>query len=146
MIQNKKIYYEYNVLEEFEVGIKLKGSEVKQLKDNNASILNAYCYFNDNELFVKNINIAESKRSGLTEIEGKRDRKLLLKKQELNSIQKQLKLNKGLTIFVLSVFEKNNFIKIKIGVCKHKKNFEKRDKIKKQDIKRDTEKQLLNHK
>lgn len=143
MIQNKKIYYEYNVLEEFEAGIKLKGSEVKQLKDNNASILNAYCYFNSNELFVKNINIAESKRSGLTEVDGKRDRKLLLKKQELNSIKKQLKLNKGLTIFVLNVFEKNNFIKIKIGICKHKKNFEKRWKIKEKQIILDIKNQVF---
>ena len=145
MINNKKAFFQYNILIEYECGIKLLGTEVKPLSDNNASIEQAYCYFKkDNELYIKNMHIGEHKTARYYIHEALRERKLLLTKKELKDIKEELKLNKGLTIIPLKVFLKNNLIKITIGLCKNKKNYEKSDTIKERDIKRDTDKQLAN--
>lgn len=146
MLKNSKAYFDYNILKEFNCGIKLIGSEVKPLKDNRASINQAYCYFKADGLYIKNMNIDEHKCAKNFGHEPTRERKLLLKKKELNDIKEQLNLNKRLTIIPLKVFEKNNYIKIVIGVCEGKKEFEKRNKILSKQIDKETNKLIAKYK
>ncbi len=146
MITNRKAKYEFNILKEYTCGIILIGSEVKPLKANDASINQAYCYFKDSALYIKNMHIGEHKTARFDIHEPTRDRKLLLKKKELKDIEEQLKLNKAMTIVPLMVFEKINFIKITIGLAVGKKAVDKRNSIKDKDVKRDTDKQLMKYK
>lgn len=146
MIKNSKAYFSFNIIKKYDCGIKLMGSEVKPLKDNRASITQAYCYFKADGLYIKNMHIDEHKCAKNFGHEPTRERKLLLKKKELNDIKEQLSLNKRLTIIPLMVFEKNNFIKITIGVCEGKNKFDKRESIKTKDIKRETDKLIAKYK
>jgi len=124
---NKKAYYEYNILEEYVAGIKLLGSEVKSLRDGNASINDTYVYVdNNNEIFVKGIYIAKHKESSWMNHEESRDRKLLLTKKQIRDIKKDLKVN-GITIVPISLYLVNGKFKLKIAVAKGKKTYDKKD-------------------
>ena len=139
---NKKAYYEYNILEEYVAGIKLLGSEVKSLRDGNASINDTYVYVdNNNEIFVKGIYIAKHKESSWMNHEESRDRKLLLTKKQIRDIKKDLKVN-GITIVPISLYLVNGKFKLKIAVAKGKKTYDKKESLKEKDIKRQTEREL----
>ena len=115
------------------------GSEIKPIGNNSVSLVDAYCYFKNGELFVKGMNIPEGK-SDYTH-EPLRDRKLLLKKRELRKLEKQL-IN-GLTIVPYRMFRNNKgLIKLEIVLAKGKKLFDKRNTIKGRDIERDVNRQL----
>lgn len=136
---NKKAYYQYSILREYTAGIMLVGSEIKSILLNNVDFSDSYVYFkNSNELFLKNLSISKYKHSTWLNHEEKRDRKLLLNKYEINQISKLSKDN-GITIIPLEIVEVNNKIKIKIGVAKGKKLFDKSKATKEKDIKRYTE-------
>lgn len=137
---NKKAYYEYSILEKVVAGIQLKGSEVKSVKMNNVNISEAYCFIQNNEIFIKNMHISEHKQGGVhNNHEPFRDRKLLLKKKEILSLSEKVK-QKGLTIIPLEVIlSKTGFIKIEIGLAKGKNLYDKRVSIKEKDLKRDFE-------
>lgn len=140
IIKNKKAYYEYSILEKVVAGIQLKGSEVKSVKMNNVNISEAYCFIQNNEIFIKNMHISEHKQGGVhNNHEPFRDRKLLLKKKEIFSLSEKVK-QKGLTIIPLEVIlSKTGFIKIEIGLAKGKNLYDKRVSIKEKDLKRDLE-------
>lgn len=139
MIINKKVKYEYTFIETHTVGIKLQGSEVKSIDDGKVSLVDAYCYFVDGELFIKGMNIPESKVAYTHE--PLRDRKLLMKKKELRKLEKQL-IN-GLTIIPYKLFRnKRGFIKVEIVLGKGKKLHDKRNSIKERDIKRDMDRDM----
>lgn len=140
IIKNKKAYYEYSILEKVVAGIQLKGSEVKSVKMNNVTISEAYCFFQNNEIFIKNMHISEHKQGGVhNNHEPLRDRKLLLKKKEILSLSEKVK-QKGLTIIPLEVtLSKTGFVKIEIGLAKGKNLYDKRISIKEKDLKRDLE-------
>ena len=134
MIVNKKVKFEYTFIETHTVGIKLMGSEVKAIDGGKVSLVDAYCYFIDGELFVKGMNIPESKISFTHE--PLRDRKLLMKKKELRKLEKQL-IN-GLTIVPYKIFRNSRgLIKMEIVLAKGKKLYDKRNAIKEKDIKRE---------
>lgn len=134
MIVNKKVKFEYTFIETHTVGIKLMGSEVKAIDGGKVSLVDAYCYFIDGELFVKGMNIPESKISFTHE--PLRDRKLLMKRKELRKLEKQL-IN-GLTIIPYKLFRNNRgLIKMEIVLAKGKKLYDKRNAIKEKDIKRE---------
>jgi SsrA-binding protein len=139
MITNKKVKYEYTFIETHTVGIKLQGSEVKSIDEGKVSLVDAYCYFIDGELFIKGMNIPESKVAYTHE--PLRDRKLLMKKKELRKLEKQL-IN-GLTIIPYKLFRnKRGLIKVEIVLGKGKKLHDKRNSIKERDIKRDMDRDL----
>jgi SsrA-binding protein len=117
MVTNKKVKYEYTFIETHTVGIKLMGSEVKSIDEGKVSLIDAYCYFNDGELFVKGMNIPES-RVAFTH-EPLRERKLLMKKKELRKLEKQL-IN-GLTIVPYKMFRNDKGI-IKMTIILGKGN------------------------
>jgi SsrA-binding protein len=136
MVVNKKVKYEYTFIETHIVGIKLMGSEVKSIDNGKVSLVDAYCYFNDGELFVKGMNIPESNLAYTHE--PLRERKLLMKKKELRKLEKQL-IN-GLTIVPYKMFRNDRgLIKLEIVLAKGKKLYDKRNTIKERDVKRDME-------
>jgi len=139
---NKKAYYQYSILREYTAGIMLVGSEIKSILLNNVDFSDSYVYFkNSNELFLKNLYISKYKNYTWLNHEEKRDRKLLLNKYEINQISKLSKDN-GITIIPLEIVEINNKIKIKIGVAKGKKLFDKKISIKKRDIQREIKRDM----
>jgi SsrA-binding protein len=140
-IVNKKAYFEFHILKEFEAGIQLFGSEVKSIRNGNANIGDAFCYVWDNEVFIKNIYISKYEESSYMNHEEKRDRKLLLHKKEINAIIK-LTQDNGTTVIPLELFVKKGRFKVKIGVAKGKKLWDKKVSIKERDIKRDIKRDL----
>lgn len=139
MIVNRKVKYEYTFIDTFVTGIKLMGSEVKSIKDGKVSLVDAYCYFNDGELFIKGMNIPEFKSSYTHE--PLRDRKLLMKKKELVKLEKSL-IN-GLTVIPYKMFiTDRGLIKVEIVLGKGKKLHDKRNSLKEKDIKRDMDRHM----
>lgn len=134
---NRKAFYEYNILEEFDAGIVLLGSEVKSIRMNNVTLSDSFIYIKDGEVWIKNLRVARYAQSHRLEVHDEnRDKKLLLTKKQIEKIGKSLH-DTGITCIPLSIFVKNNKIKIKIGVAKGKKLYDKRASIKERDIKRD---------
>ena len=145
-IKNKKAKFEFEFVETFTAGIQLFGTEIKSIRNNKASISEAYAVMVKNELFIRNMYIADYENGGHFNHESKRDRKLLLNKLELSKINKKIK-NKGLTIIPTRLFISNNgWAKINIAVAKGKKIYDKREDLKTKDIKREIDRKLKNFK
>ena len=145
-IKNKKAKYEYEFIETFTAGIQLFGTEIKSIRNNKASISEAYAVMVKNELFIRNMYIADYENGGHFNHESKRDRKLLLNKLELSKINKKIK-NKGLTIVPTRLFiSSNGWAKMNIAVAKGKKIYDKREDLKTKDIKREIDRKLKNYK
>lgn len=129
-IENKKTRFEYNFLETYEAGIVLTGMEVKGIRQGNVNLTDTYCFFKDNDLWVKNIFIS------LGNDDSKRERKLLLKKAELKKLKS--KLINGLTIVPTKIYiNDRGFVKVEIVLAQGKKLYDKRETIKNRDIERE---------
>jgi len=141
-IKNKKASFEYSFIVTYVSGIQLYGTEIKSIRDSQASINEAFCSFVGTELFVKNMHIAEYTQGTYNNHQPKRDRKLLLHKSELEKLNYQLK-DKGLTIIPLRLFiNDKGLAKLEIALAKGKKIFDKRDDIKKRDLERETQRRF----
>jgi SsrA-binding protein len=133
-IVNKKAKFEYEFLQTETCGIQLVGSEVKSIRGGKASISEGYCYFNNGELFVKGMNISDYGFGSSHDTT--RDRKLLLKRKELNNLENQL--TNGLNIIPYRLFlNDKGLIKMEIALARGKKLYDKRETIKNRDIDRD---------
>ena len=129
-IENKKTRFEYNFLETYEAGIVLTGMEVKGIRQGNVNLTDTYCFFKENDLWVKNIFIS------LGNDDSKRERKLLLKKAELKKLKS--KLINGLTIVPTKIYiNDRGFVKVEIVLPQGKKLYDKRESIKSRDIERE---------
>lgn len=136
-IKNRKAGYEFEFVEKVEAGIMLKGTEIKSLREGKASIQEAYCYFKEGELFIKGMNISPYSQASFESHEMTRDRKLLLKKRELEKFKSKMD-EKGLTIIPLRIYiNSRGLAKLEIALAKGKKIYDKRDSIKKKDQKRE---------
>ena len=136
-IKNRKASFEYQFIDKFVAGIMLVGTEIKSIRNNQANISDAHCVFVNDELFVKNLHIAEYNSGGYTNHEPKRDRKLLLNRQELNKMQGKVK-EKGNSIIPIRLFiNEKGKAKLEIALAKGKKIYDKRESIKEKDLKRD---------
>jgi SsrA-binding protein len=139
---NKKAYFEYSVLESFDAGIILVGNEVKSIRRSDVTIADSFIYIKNGELFIKNMKVAKYKQSHmLDKHDENREKKILLNRKEINKIEKLIQ-TVGTTIIPLEVFVSNNLIKVKIGVCKGKKLWNKKEDIKNRDIDRDAKREL----
>jgi SsrA-binding protein len=138
-IKNRKASFEFELLDEFDAGIVLLGSEVKSIRKGNVSITEAFCYINKGEVFIKNMHIQELK-DAVNPHEPLRERKLLLTKKEISKIELKLK-NKGLTLVPTYMYNKKGLIKLKISLAKGKKLYDKRESIKQKDVERDLKRQ-----
>jgi SsrA-binding protein len=133
----RKAYYEYFVLEDFDAGVMLLGAEVKSVREGNVSIVDCFAYITNGEVWLKNMKVARYKQTHVAEKHDEsRDKKLLLNRKEINRIEKLLQ-DKGTTMVPLEIFTAHNRVKVKIGVVKGKKLYDKRSTIKERDIKRE---------
>ena len=138
-IKNKKAFFEYEILEKFTAGIMLKGTEIKSIRQSKASIKEAYCVVQNDEVLIRNMFINEYENGNIYNHEPKRDRKLLLNKTEISKLNKAIK-QKGNTIVPLHLFINNKgYAKIEIALTKGKKNHDKRQDLKEKDTKREME-------
>lgn len=136
-ILNKRARFDYEILEKFTAGIVLAGSEIKSIRLGKASIAESFCEFHGLELFAINTHIEEYAFSKSFSHFPKSERKLLLNKKELKSLNKSVQ-NQGLTIIPLRLFtDENGRAKLDIGLCRGKKNYDKRETMKDRDTKRD---------
>ncbi len=135
-IKNRKAKFEYELLEDLVAGIVLRGTEIKSIREGQASINEAFCEFINGELYVVNMNIAEYKYGTYANHEPKRQRKLLIKANDIKKWQKKVN-EKGLTIVPTALFiNEKGLAKLKISLAQGKKLFDKRDSIKEKDTKR----------
>lgn len=142
IVTNRKAFYEYHVLEEFEAGIVLVGSEVKSIRMGNVTLTDSFIYLKSGEVWIKNFKVSRYKQTHLSEKhEENREKKLLLTKSQIAKISRMMD-DKGVTCVPLSIFTKNNKLKVKIGVVKGKKLYDKRASIKERDIKREMQRGL----
>lgn len=136
-IKNRKAYYQYEIVEKFTAGVSLLGTEIKSIRGGNASLGEGYCTFVGDELFLRNMNIAEYELGGYVNHEPRRDRKLLLNRNELNKLEKKIK-ERGFSIIPLTLFfNSKGFAKIDIALARGKKQHDKRQDIKAKDSKRE---------
>jgi len=135
-IVNKKAYYNYQVIEDFTAGLMLVGSEVKSIRENNFNFGDSFIIFKDGELYVKNLSISKYKEATFQNHEEMRDRKILLTKKEISKISK-LTETKGITVIPLEMFTIRGRFKLKVGVCRGKKDYDKRQSINQRDTERE---------
>ncbi len=142
LIKNKQANFEYFIIEKYEAGIQLMGTEIKSIRAGKATITDGYCSFIGSELFLMNIHIAEYSFGSFYNHAPKRERKLLLNKKELKKIQGKLK-DVGMTIIPLAiVINERGFAKVEIGIAKGKKLHDKRDTLKEKDAKIEMDRRL----
>lgn len=136
-IQNRRARFDYEILDKYNAGIVLTGTEIKSIRLGKASIAESFCEFSNNELFVINATIEEYLYGTHYNHKAKSERKLLLNKKELKKLEKDNQ-NKGLTIVPLRLYTTDKGLaKLEIALCKGKKNYDKRESLKEQDTKRD---------
>ncbi|MFT5513465.1 MAG: SsrA-binding protein [Bacteroidia bacterium] len=136
-IKNRKAYFEYAIELEMEAGLVLTGPEVKSVRDGKASITEAYCFLTNNGIKIKGMHIAEFKNAGYVEQEPTRIRDLLLNKRELKKLRDKMK-DQGYTIVPIELFfAASGYAKLRIGLGRGKKNYDKRQDIKSKDVQRE---------
>jgi SsrA-binding protein len=138
-IKNKRAYFDFEILEKVVAGMELTGTEIKSIRMGKASLTDSYCYFKNNELWVKGMRIAEYEQGSYNNHEPYRDRRLLLNRSEINRYEKRVR-EKGLTIVALRLFiNEDNLAKLEIALARGKKEYDKREIIKQKDLKREME-------
>ena len=136
-IKNKKAFFDYEIIENFYAGIQLVGTEIKSIRGGKAGLVDSYCIFVFNQLYVKNMHIAEYDYGTCNNHIAKRDRKLLLTKKELTKIHKKAKEG-GITIVPLKLFiNDRGLAKLEIALAKGKKTYDKRETLKLKDASRE---------
>jgi SsrA-binding protein len=139
MIQNRKASYDYFFLRSLVAGMQLVGSEVKQVKAGKITLVDSFCTFENGELFLRGVNIPITEEA--FSHEPLRPRKLLLKRKELDKLEKDFE--KGTTIIVKKIFSSDRgIIKAEIALAKGKKNFDKRESIKEKEIRREIQREI----
>lgn len=140
-ILNRKARFSYFVEEEIECGIELFGTEVKSIREGSCNIKDSYAYIRNNEVFVINMFIKKYKEGNIFNRDELRQRKLLLHKKEILKLKQKIE-REGYTLIPLKIYFKKNKVKVLLGVCKGKKNYDKREALKDKDIKMQTLKEL----
>ena len=135
-IKNKKAYFDYFVLETFEAGIALTGTEIKSIRSGNANLKDTYARIKNNEVYVINMYIKKYDNASVFNHDERRERKLLLHKNEIIKLADKVKLE-GFSLIPLELYFKNNKAKILLGIGKGKKLYDKRETIKKRDLERE---------
>lgn len=138
LVSNKKAYFDYEIIETFEAGVSLKGTEVKSLRNHGGSLKDSYIIIKKNEIWLINSYIAPYKFGNLLNHKERRERKLLMHKNEILKI-KRIVQEKSFSIIPTSIYLKKGIIKLNIALAKGKKKYEKREKIKEKEEKRKIE-------
>jgi SsrA-binding protein len=141
LVSNRKAFHNYEILETLESGIVLLGTEIKSLRNHGGNLQESYVVFHRGEAYLKNSSIAPYKFGNIYNHEEKRERKLLLHKRELLRL-KSIIDEKGLTIIPLGMYLKHGFVKVRLGVAKGKKAYDKRAAIKAREDKRSMDRSM----
>ncbi len=133
--ENRKARHEYFVLESFEAGIELTGTEVKSIRQGSVNLKDSWCVVENGELFIKQMHISPYEKGNIFNRDPLRVRRLLMHKAEINRLYGKQKQD-GLTLVPLSLYFKDSRVKVQLGLCKGKKLYDKRDDAAKRDAKR----------
>ena len=140
--ENRRARHDYEILDKFEAGLQLLGHEVKSIRDGHAKIVGSYLSFYKDELWLRGAHIALYKKAGgVKDYDPERERKVLLNKNELESLAEKLG-QKGLTLVPLSLYPRGRHIKLSFGLCRGRKDYDKREKLKQRDIDREIRREL----
>lgn len=142
-IYNRRARHDYFIEEEYECGIVLTGTEIKSIRDGKCNLKDCYAIVRNYELYLLNMFISHYKEGNIFNHSETRTRKLLMHKKEILKLNDKIRLE-GYTLIPLKLYFKNNKAKILLGLCKGKKNYDKRESIKERDIKRQVEKSVKN--
>ncbi|MBC7195727.1 MAG: SsrA-binding protein SmpB [Deferribacterales bacterium] len=143
LAQNKKAFHDYEIIENFEAGIELKGTEVKSCKSGKVNLRDSFVKIKDGEAFLLNAHISEYEKGNISNHEPTRTRKLLLHKREINRLIGKAQ-EKGLTIIPLKIYLKKNLVKVEIALAKGKQAHDKRNTIKEKDLKKEISRDFKN--
>jgi SsrA-binding protein len=135
VVTNRKALHDYFIIDRFEAGIALKGTEVKSLRQSNANLQDGYALIRNGEIWLIGMHVSPFDKGNINNHDPKRDRKLLLHKQEIRRLIGRV-AEKGLTLVPLRVYFKNNIAKIELGIARGKKSYDKREAIKERETKR----------
>lgn len=138
-ILNRKARHDYFVEETIEVGIALTGTEIKSIRNGSANIKDSYAVVKNEEVFLLNMFISPYKEGNQFNHEERRTRKLLLHKKEIRKLKEKIEMQ-GFTLIPLKIYFKENKAKVLLGVCRGKKNYDKREMIKERDQEREMQK------
>lgn len=138
---NRKARHEYFILESFEAGIELVGTEVKSIRNGSVNLKDSWCSIDNGEIFIKGMHISPYEKGNIFNRDPLRVRKLLMHKREINKLFGSVKQN-GLTIIPLSLYFKDSRVKVQVGLCKGKKLYDKREDSAKRDAKREIDRNL----
>lgn len=138
-IKNRRAGFDYEILDRYDAGIVLYGTEIKSIRESKASLADTYCQFVGDELWVKQMNIAEYRFGSYANHEVRRDRKLLLTRKELHKLQRQT-MESGKTIIPLRLYiNEKGLAKMEIALCQGKHTYDKRQALREKDDKREVE-------
>ena len=136
-IKNRRAGFDYTFIEKYTAGIVLVGTEIKSIREGKVSLVDSYCYFRNDELFIRSLNISIYTEGNVYNHEPTRERKLLLNRQELTKLKKKMQ-DKGLTIVPTVLFTSDSgYAKIEVAVAKGKKLYDKREDLKTKDLNRE---------
>jgi SsrA-binding protein len=141
--QNRKAFHDYFVEDRYEAGIELFGTEVKSIRAGTLNLKDSFCVAKDGELYVYNMHISPYDKGNIFNKDPDRPKRLLMHKKEIRKLHDEQK-QEGLALIPLSVYFKNARVKVEIGVCKGKKNYDKREALAKKDAKREIERAMKN--
>lgn len=144
VLKNKRAYHDFEILQKYEAGIVLQGTEVKSIRQGKCNIQDSYCIFlnpKKNELFLLNFHISPYEQASSFNHEPRRPRKLLLRERELKKLRGAIE-KRGLTIIPFSVFFSGPYVKVEIALVKPKKKYDKREEIRKKDHYREISKKV----
>jgi len=139
--QNRKAYHDYFVEEKYEAGIELSGTEVKSIRAGTLNLKDSWCSIKDGEIFVNQMHISPYDHGNIFNRDPMRVRRLLMHKREISRLHALVKQD-GYALVPLSVYFKNARVKLEIGLCKGKKNYDKRDSIAKRDAQREMDRAM----
>ena len=138
---NRKAFHEYFVLERYEAGIELAGTEVKSVRDGGANLKDSYCTIKNGEIFVRGMHISPYEKGNIFNRDPVRPRRLLMHKREISKLNAAV-MQQGIALIPLSLYFKDSRVKLELGVCKGKKLYDKRESDMNRHAKRDMDRTL----
>ena len=143
-IQNRKANFDYEIIDTFETGIVLTGTEIKSIRLGKANLKDSYAIIKNNELYLLNMHISKYEQGNIFNHEETRTRKLLMHKKEILKLKYSLEID-GFTLVPIKLYFKGSKAKILLGLAKGRKNYDKRESIKKKDMARQIARELKNY-
>ena len=138
---NRKAFHDYFVLEQYEAGIELTGTEVKSIRAGEVNLKDSYCIIKDGELILRGMHVSPYKQGSFSNRDPMRPRRLLMHKKEIRKLDARLS-QEGLALIPISLYFKEGLVKVGLGLCKGKKLYDKRESIAKRDADREIERKF----